>query len=346
MTIDHFGAFEAFLSPRAQDIFARAELHSKNLVADARAFLNQRLSELGIASEHLCIICVGSAGRQEALQCSDLDLIPIVSDQATLDAFEPHDQKIRSDLSAALQVKVSKGEDLTKTTLLRDLIDPDTIGGTKDDSGSLTKRVLILTESKQVAGELSISEVRKSILDCYANPERTSGRHVLSLCNDVARYYRTLCIEYKAKVDVEDKDWCTRNMKLRHSRKVWYFSNIIAISHLADSHPIKRDSFAEALRNVFDIPPCARLLTALSATHPIETGNLLEYFSYFIDFMSRDENRKALAAVEHKDRYEASINNPFPALKFNSDALHSCMMSILSGMDASRRKVVLDWFLM
>ena len=54
----------------------------------------------------------------------------------------------------------------------------------------------------------------------------------LSLCDDVARSYLTLCIEYKAKVDVYDKDSCTRNIKLRHSRNL-YISLIIPTISIA-----------------------------------------------------------------------------------------------------------------
>jgi hypothetical protein len=88
-----------------------------------------------------------------------------------------------------------------------------------------------------VSGSLEIEAIRRRILEAYAE-ERTSGRHVLSFCNDIARYYNTLCIEYKAKIDEEGKDWCTRNMKLRHSRKLWYFSNILSIVNVSEAHPL------------------------------------------------------------------------------------------------------------
>jgi hypothetical protein len=344
--IEHFGTFGNYLRAKASEIFRRAETHCKTTIRKAKEVADKYFQETKLDSKTICLACVGSVGRQEALECSDLDLVPIISDDESLKAYDPHDQELRRVLAANLGIKVSKGEDLTKPISLSELTDPDTIGGTKDDSGTLTKRMLILTEGKQITGDILLSEVRHKILHSYSNAERTSGRHVLSLCNDIARYYRTLCIEYKAKVDVEDKDWCTRNMKLRHSRKLWYFSNIISISHLADGNPIQTERFAQSLCDLFELPPCARLLSALSTSHPIEVGNLLEHFSYFMDFMSGPENRAALAKVDHATRYDATMNNPFPAVKFNSDALHNCMMSILNGLEPPRRKVVFDWFLM
>jgi len=85
------------------------------------------------------------------------------------------------------------------------LMDPDTIVGDKDDSSALTKRMLILLEGTQIGGEYSIREIRKKILKAHADSERTRGRHVLSLCNDLARYFQTLCIECEAKADVRSQ---------------------------------------------------------------------------------------------------------------------------------------------
>ena len=162
----------------------------------------------------------------EALEASDFDFVPVTWDDATLKAYVSHDRPLRDELRKGLGVKVSAGQDLTSPVSITSLVEPDCIGGTKDNSGALTKRILILTESRQVAGGFDLGEIRRALLDAYASEDRTSGRHVLSLCNDIARYYKTLCIEYKAKIDDEEKDWCTRNMKLRHSRKFWYFANI------------------------------------------------------------------------------------------------------------------------
>jgi hypothetical protein len=127
----------------------------------------------------------------------------------------------------------------------------ESIGGDKDASSALTKRILILTEGKQAGGNLPLDEVRRAVMGAYAGADRSRGRHVLSLCNDIARYYRTLCIEYKAKVDDPDKDWCTRNVKLRHSRKFWYFSCLMTFVAVADSNPQGDDQYINGLLDYF-----------------------------------------------------------------------------------------------
>ncbi|HEY0156737.1 MAG TPA: hypothetical protein VGF28_05535 [Thermoanaerobaculia bacterium] len=55
----------------------------------------------------------------------------------------------------------------------------------------------------------------------------TAGHRLLSLATEVARYWRTLRIDYKYKVDESGKPWALRSMKLRSSRRFWYFSSAL-----------------------------------------------------------------------------------------------------------------------
>ena len=245
----------------------RARAHSERLIDTAKQTIEKYFSDIHEPLAGLCFAVVGSVGRREALEASDFDVVPIAADSAQLERYSGRDAELRRALSSALGVKVSKGEDLTQATSIDQLVEVNSIGGSLDTSGRLTKRVLLLTESAQAGGLLPIRDVRKSILDAYADQERTSGRHVFTLCNDIARYYKTLCIEYKAKIDEADKDWCTRNIKLRHSRKLWYFSNIVTVAKLADVYPQGEKGFKKALLNSFEASPVERLATALSLFH-------------------------------------------------------------------------------
>jgi hypothetical protein len=226
------------------------------------------------------------------------------------------------------------------------LTDPETIGGNRDESNILTRRILILTESRQVGGKLSLPAVRQKIMQAYAGAERTRGRHVLSLCNDLARYYRTLCIEYKAKADDPAKDWCTRNMKLRHSRKFWYFASILCIIAIADRNPQGDAAYIQGLLEAFEKPPFLRLFHAVDAQHHGLVGRVLEPFAWFLDFMSDPARRTALENVGHKDRHRMGLDNPFHAVKLNSDRLHQEMLTLLDSLPAHQRRRILSWFLL
>jgi hypothetical protein len=336
---------EACVKKQHLDIFERAKTHSDNLVYRVKDMVSAFLNEHCLRGDGLCFVLIGSVGRKEALQASDIDFVPIAADQASLDQYAPLDQKLRARITEVLATKVSKGEELTKPTMIGYLIAPESIGGDSDSSAQLTKRVLLLTESVQAGGALCLRDIRSKLLDAYADKERTRGRHVLSLCNDISRYYKTLCIEYKSKIDEKQLDWCTRNVKLRHSRKLWFFANIMAVSALAEQHPQGDDAFRIALLDAFEKPPIVRLAHSIEGQR-LALGRLLESYAYFLDFMSREENRTALSKVDHEKRYEMKLSNPFPSMKFNSDLIHAEIMAIMEELGMSMRSRIMSWFML
>jgi hypothetical protein len=334
---------QSIVSQRAHKIFARAEEHSRTKLRESTAVVDEYLRTTNIDPNDICVIAVGSIGRLEALESSDMDLIPIL--RRAIDGFEQHDRAIREAVERALKLKVSKGQALTKFETLEELSHPERIGGERDDSNSLTKRVLILTEGAVAGGKMTLDEARTELLNAYATHERTAGRHLLSLSNDVARYYRTLCIEYKAKVDVEGKDWCTRNVKLRHSRKFWYFSTMLVLAAQAKGSA-DGPALVSSVLTAMGHPPHVRLLEGLGQTTAHAARRILEPYAWFLDFMAKSENRIALANVTYGARYEAELANPFPAMKANSDLMHREMINLLDTLDRPTRDRVLDWFLL
>jgi hypothetical protein len=104
--------------------------------------------------------------------------------------------------------------------------------------------------------------------------------------------------------------------------------------------------YVNALLKVFNDSPVERITSALSKLQPIEVGHLLENYATFLQFMSKLENRQGLAVVEHDNRYEMELGNPFPAMKFNSDLMHRNMTAILDGLSASMRDRIISWFLL
>lgn len=206
--------------------------------------------------------------------------------------------------------------------------------------------MLLLTEGRQAGGSLPIDHIRERILQAYASQDRSRGRHVLSLCNDLARYYRTLCIEYKAKADDPDKEWCPRNVKLRHSRKFWYFSSLMAIVHLAEDNPQGDETYGKKLLEAFARPPVQRLFDAVPLDLRGLVGRIAEAYAWFLEFMGDPDRRAGLDKVAHTSRYDLAPDNQFPALKFNSDRMHQDMLTLIDSLPASRRQRILSWFLL
>ncbi len=331
--------------PRAAKVFKDADKHCSRLKEKCGELLGSYLGDQRLDPETLCFVALGSVGRNEALDASDLDIIPVLRSERALDQYQPHDGPVREMLETELGVHVSRGADLTSCTAVPDLSDQESIGGDADCSAALTRRVLLLSEASFVHGGLDLREVRSNILTAYAGQERTRGRHVLSVCNDIARYYRTLCIEYKAKVDVSSKDWCTRNVKLRHSRKFWYFATMLSIVVLAEDDLGDDDAYVVRLLDNLTEPPIYRLLWAAEKTG-VDVRDVLERYAYFLEFMAVEDNRNALARVEHGDRYGVKLTNPFPVMKLNSDQMHDAMLRAIYELPLHTRDRLFDWFLL
>ena len=332
---------------RSAEVYEKTDKWCRTTVERAGRTIEKFARRKSIDLADICFVVVGSIGRNEALDASDMDIVPIARNESALAAYKSSDQGIRQALRDGLGLPVSKGFELTEPASVESLVESESIGGSEDTSQKLTKRILILTEGREVVvgSSFGIERICLEILKAYGSKERTSGRHTLSLCNDIARYYRTLCVEYKTKADVDHADWCTRNLKLRHSRKMWYFSNIVAIVRLAESFPQGDEGYNNGLREEFCKPPLVRLADALFEQQPIVTGRLLEAYAYFLEFMSKQENRKALSMVEHEQRYQVNLDNPFPMMKFNSDLLHSHIVQIVNGLPLTTRQRIFDWFL-
>lgn len=343
MQLDDVGPF---IGPDALRTYRRALERITELTRLFTLYFKDALPRWGVVPDNVCAAVLGSSGRAEALDASDFDLLPVARDEATLATLLEHNDEIREGLRAALGgLDVAKGRDLLKSVSLTHLIDPDCIGGEKDDRPGLTQRVLLLTESRQVGGGLRLSEIRRSILEAYAH-HRSAGRHPMAYCNDLARYYRTVCIDYKSRVDTRDKDWCTRNVKLRHARKLWYFANILSVCAILSRTRADNPQFVNELLETLDLPPTLRMFVALDPGARVPGGRVLDQYAWYLAFMGDQERRNLLATVVHDRRYEPSIDNPYPALQWNSRVLHSEMIGILDCVAPELRRRVLDWFLL
>jgi hypothetical protein len=338
---------EPFVRASTYALFQRAFAHCQAVLKRSEEYFAQYSEKEGVDASKVCFVVAGSFGRQEALEASDFDLLPIVDDDALYAHLsdEPKNLALRKGLQEALGgLDVSMGRSVTAVAKLADLVDPSKIGGNGDNRDALSRRILVLTESAQAGGTLKLPDVRRRILTAYT--QRTAGRHPLAFCNDLARYYRTLCIDYKAKVDTAtDSDWAEKNVKLRHSRKFWYFATALATASIAEmSHPDK-PQFVEGLLSALSLPPVLRLFDAAGIRCRPAAGRLLDQYAWYLDFMSDPERRGELKTVTHKERYSVS-SNPYAVLQWNSKVLHSSIMSVLEQVDRGIYDRTIEWFLL
>jgi hypothetical protein len=333
------------LDHRTWATLTRAEKFCTRLIENATNILNREIANRAMPAVDVCFAVVGSAGRMEALPGADVELIPVLRTQEAFDRYQPHDHSIRQMLRDGLGLKVSQGTDSTSPVNAKELTAAASIGGDKDSSAALAKRILLLTEGRQVGGGYPLADLRRALLQAYAGADRAGGRHVWSFCDDLCRYYRTLCVESQANADDPVKDWCSRHMILRHGRKLWYFSLVCAAVAIGES-PLTDDEYVRRLLEEFDRPPYVRLFWAVGATQRGQVGRILEPFGWFLDFMSEPARRDALAKVEYSTRQRLDLQNPFHAVQFNADQLHQEMVTLIESQEAHVRQRLFSRFLL
>ena len=137
-----------------------------------------------------------------------------------------------------------------------------------------------------------------------------------SLGNELHRYYRTICVDYRNKVEEHDKSWALRVLKLRHARKMWHLANLVTQCRL-----YARASQAASGRSELGVgpggsvdwmgelvrPPLHRLLDSiqyLSAEQHI--SSLLQSYDNFLSSMASRELRSRLEQVPHQNRQASS----------------------------------------
>lgn len=283
-----------------------AEAYSRRQLQLARTCLAAlaRDPEHASVARHTATFALGSLGRLEASRESDLDLA-FVYDGDHLDRAQA--QAARARVIAGLGAGLGAGLDIPEKTFnqaidLRSLT--RNIGGRADTNETLTYRALLLTEGACLAGDGPA--IKQAVFRAYADAPISRGRFLASLGNDLHRYYRTLCMDYRHKVEELDKSWAIRVLKLRHSRKLWHLANLAlqcwTVDAIADD--AERD---RTLAARIDGPSLLRIVAALEHFGAPELAKIpFECFDRFLAALARADVRQELASLEYERRRESA----------------------------------------
>ncbi len=245
----------------------------------------------------LAVFAVGSLGRFESSAASDLDFAVIYAHQH---AAADEASAVRHALAEHLR---ARGHDVLDKTfrapvelgaLLRD------IGGEGDTNLHLTYRALLLTEGAWLANASAADEVTDAIFAAYAQGAISRGRFLSSLQNDLHRYYRTICVDYRFKVESAGKHWAIRYFKLRHARKLWHLANLALFCHAAQLPDEDRDIH---LATELPRPPLLRLADVLRAQGGLPLcADIVRAYDGYLAALADPEIRRGLDRVDYATR--------------------------------------------
>lgn len=310
-----------------------AAAHSWTRLCAARGRLAELPRVPGAAA-----FALGSLGRLEASDASDLDLAILHlgerCDPAAAAAY-------RAEVAARLR---DLGFDVADKTfsrpvevgaLLRD------VGGRLDTNDHLTYRALVLTEGAWLHAAATAREIQDALFHAYAGGTIARGRFLSALGNDLHRYYRTVTVDYRFKVEALGKGWALRNLKLRHSRKLWHLANLVLFCWAAQVADDVRDALIAVHLGE---PPLARLaagMTALGA--PRLCGPLYAVYDRFLAAIASPEIRAHLESLAHDTRESSAA---YIALRDNADRLDDAAAAIVAHLWESSRDYLLRFGLL
>ena len=295
------------------NILAAADL-SRRRIAHAREAIAS-LPAPGAAA-----IALGSLGRHECSDGSDLDLAWL-HDGSAIDTRSTSEHR-----HAVVSALREAGFDVPEKTFdgavaIGALL--ENIGGERDSNARLTYRALLLTESTWLLGEERADELRGRIFSVYRGGV-TRGRFMATLLNDLLRYWRTVCVDYRYKIEEGSKGWALRYGKLRHSRKAWHLANLVL--HCAARTVAAGDGHDEFLEQRINLPPLLKIAEGLGALGDATAcAELWRRQDAFLGIVADPQARERLEALPPGDQRCAELD----AVKDNA-----------SGLDAAAEEVI------
>jgi predicted nucleotidyltransferase len=288
----------------------------------ARDRTNEVLTTLSTALADLhdanfSVVVTGSLGRGEATEGSDADWVLLVDGPSN-----PDHALIAREIERRIREVVPKEVGPTKTfgeiVASHEMV--HYIAGPTDSNENLTRRILLLSESRALTNPLVRERVIRNVLARYVIHDRSvRTRQTVPhfLLNDVVRYWRTMASDYASKMwERQRMGWGIRNIKLRFSRKVLYIWGLLAsfsaeLFAPEDLRNVDDDEeyllrLAEVIREQTDVAPLELLArVVVESTDDEIAREIFSTYDEFLSVLANPDMRKHLEGV----RFDNALND-------------------------------------
>lgn len=201
------------------------------------------------------------------------------------------------------------------------------IGLDADTNTNLTRRMLLLLESRVVAGSDEYERCFAQVLHAYLGHGVRDYRPPRFLLNDLIRYWRTICVDFEGKrrgAGGDDPKYASRNAKLRTSRKVLFAGGLLPVLLCNSKTAAEMPSF---LTRQLAAPPVDRLAAAFISEGAFAEGvRALGAYDRWIGLLSRADSRAELAALREADRESSAL---FATIREIGDELQRGLLALL-----------------
>lgn len=297
------------------------------------------------------VVVTGSVGRGEVTGGSDFDWYLLVDGPS-----DPEHFTLTREIAAALKALSIKPPGPTDTfgvlVSSHDLV--HYIAGTKDTNENLTRRILLLLESRALTNPVIRDRVIRNVLARYVVHDRSIPardgklqRIPHFLLNDVVRYWRTMGSDFASKMWERQQDgWGIRNIKLRFSRKLLFVSGLLTCFAAELSPPPQLDHagsddeflslLADFIAQQTKTTPLEKLAGAIAA-YPDCARKVLTAYDFFLSVLDDGEKRKALEAVSFE---EASLNPVYTDLRSSSHEFRDGIVELFFDLDTNLHNLI------
>lgn len=265
---------------------AASRAHSSSVIDQVRAALGELSARDLPGVDRIAVVVCGSFGRGEGGANSDFDYYLLHDEAVDPEAVAA---KVRDRLRRLGLRQPAEGGAFAELQPMNVLV--STIGGAEETNALMTRRLLLMLESDWAFNRPLFERILERLVEAYIPDHTTEQNLALFFLNDVIRYYRNICVDFEMKTRGERaKGWGVRNIKLVFSRKLLYFSGVIAAAETADLPPKdKRARLLELLR----LPPLERLAVVFG---PDRAAEALSLYDGFLADINRADTRRALDA--------------------------------------------------